>query len=153
MGMRTNADELVLLRRELQAMTDADLSEHRNRLRELSLRHPNSITLLDSPHPIVDYTCLMHALDLVGWPDYKTFKEQSVSAGRLFAHNLVLTGVLAQLPEESATAGDIVLYFGEGGFQQAGRLLDRDRVVSQGRIHATTQTESQSLCSPRRQRH
>jgi hypothetical protein len=136
MGARTVADELDLLRRKLQAMTDAPLSEHPDRLRKITQQHPNSITLLDSPHPIVGYTCLMHALDLVQSHEYKRIARQGeqqrnegVFAGRGFAEWLLREELLTTT-KGSVTAGDIVLYFGDPGFKHAARFLEHDRVRS-----------------------
>jgi hypothetical protein len=123
------------LRKKLEEMTRVDdVSQHPVLLAALSREYPNTIVLLDSPHPIRRYTCMMHVLDFAEKPDYATIATHGrgeIFAASAFAHWLLDKGLLVELKQEDAREGDIVLYFNEDGrFKHAGLIGANGRVVS-----------------------
>jgi hypothetical protein len=125
----------LALRKKLEEMTRVDdVSRHFALLADVTREYPNTIMLLDSPHPIRRYTCLMHVLDFAEKPDYETIATHGrgeIFAAAAFAHWLLDKGLLVELNHDDARKGDIVLYFNEEGrFKHAGLLGSNRRVVS-----------------------
>lgn len=124
-----------MLRNRLEEMTHVeDVSTHPTLLAALSRECPNSVRIVDSPHPIRRYTCLMHALDFTEKPEYVAIASRGfavVYAGPRFAHWLLDRSLLEELPGAEAREGDLVFYFnGEGRFKHAGVRTGSGRVVS-----------------------
>jgi len=111
-----------------------DVSKHPALLDALTRESPNTITLLDSPYPIERYTCLVHALDFAGKPEYVAIAERGfnvVFAGPAFAHWLLDKGLLYEVAPSNAHEGDLVLYFNEKRrFKHAGLSQGHHRVLS-----------------------
>lgn len=125
----------MTLREKLEEMTRADdVSRHPALLAEVAHEYPNTIVLIDSPHPIRRYTCMMHVLDFAEKPDYATIAKHGrgeIFAAGAFAHWLLDKGFLVELKQDDAREGDIVLYFNEDGrFKHAGLIGANGRVVS-----------------------
>lgn len=121
----------MTLRSRLQEMTEVeDISQHPSLLEALSLECPNSIRLLDSPHPIDRYTCLMHVFDLTEKPEYIHCAMRNVYAGADFAHWLLNRFALGEKPLSEADDGDLVFYFNGGQFKHVGILRGAGRVLS-----------------------
>jgi hypothetical protein len=123
------------MRKKLEAMTRVeDVSQHPALLHAISLEHPNTIKLLDSPHPIRRYTCLVHAFNFTEQPEYVLIAERGfnvVFAGRQFAQWMIDHGHLAEVDAKDASAGDLVFYFNaEGQFKHAGIMSNGNCVVS-----------------------
>jgi len=123
------------LRERLEGMTRVDdVSQHPALLAALTRECPNTITLLDSIHPIGRYTCLMYVFDFVEKPEYVAiagYVGGRIFAAGAFAHWLLDHGLLVEVTAPNAREGDIVIYFGEGGrFKHAGLSLATGRVIS-----------------------
>lgn len=125
----------MVLRKKLEEMTHVDdVSQHPVLLAALTRAYPNTIVLLDSPHPIRRYTCMMHILDFAEKSDYATIAKHGrgeIFAAGAFAHWLMDKGLLVELKQDDARERDIVLYFNaEGRFKHAGLISANGRVVS-----------------------
>src|SRR5260370_20014767 len=60
-----------MLREKLQKMTEVEhVAEHPALLDEVSRNYPNTVVLLDSPHPLRRYTCVMQVFDFTEKPEY-----------------------------------------------------------------------------------
>lgn len=126
---------MTKLRRKLQAMTEIDdVSRHPALLDAISAEHPNTIKLVDSPHPIRRYTCLVHAFNFTEQSEYVLIAESGfnvVFAGRQFAQWMIDHGHLVEVGTKEAPAGDLVFYFdAQGQFKHAGIISSGNRVVS-----------------------
>jgi hypothetical protein len=123
------------LREALEEMThEDDVSRHPALLAALTRECPNTVSLLNSAHPIRRYTCVMHVVDFAEKPDYAAIATSGL--GKIFAagdfvHRLLDHQLLTEVTQSEAREGDIALYFGEAGrFKHAGRMLENGRVVS-----------------------
>lgn len=124
-----------VLRKRLQEMTQVDdVSQHPALLHALARECPNTITLLDSVHPIRRYTCLMHVFDFTEKAEYAaiaTHRLGRIYAAGAFAHWLLDRGLLVEVTSSDVRNGDLVFYFGDDGrFKHAGLSLANGRVVS-----------------------
>ena len=76
----------------------------------------------------------MHVFDFVEKPEYAAIATHGLGkiyAAGAFAHWLLDTGVLTEIPQTDAREGDLVFYFGgEGRFKHAGLYRGRGQVVS-----------------------
>ena len=123
------------LRRKLETMTQVrDVLRHPALLAALTRESPNTIRLVDSPHPLDRYTCLMHALDFTEKPEYTAVAERGFSvvfAGGAFAQWLLDKGLIAEASCEEAHEGNLVFYSDdEGRFKHAGLIIGGRRVRS-----------------------
>lgn len=111
-----------------------DVSRHPTLLAGLTCECPNTVTLLNSVHPIRRYTCLMHVFDFAGKPEYAAIATSGLGrifAASAFAHWLIERGLLAEVNQADVHEGDLVFYFGDDGrFQHAGMCVTDGRVVS-----------------------
>jgi len=107
------------LRRKLQAMTEAcDLSEYLELFRIATVAHTTSVRIVESAHPIAGYTCFVHAFGFTEKSEYTAIAKRGfnvVFAGGGFAHWLIERGLLQEVAESEATAGDLVIYFDDQG--------------------------------------
>jgi hypothetical protein len=123
------------LRRKLQAMTEMeDVSRHPHLLDALTRECPNTIRLLNSPHPIQRYTCLVHVLDFTQKEEYELIASPGfhvVFAGRAFAYRLIDRGSLVEITQLATQPRDFIFYFDEDGqFKHAGLILGNERAQS-----------------------
>jgi hypothetical protein len=124
-----------MLRKKLQQMTEVeDVSRHPALLASVSRECPNAIAVLDSPHTIRRYTCLMHVFDFAGKEDYAVIATRDggrIFAAGAFAHWLLDNGLLEEVNQADVQLGHIVLYFGvDGRFKHAGLSARNGRVIS-----------------------
>jgi hypothetical protein len=127
--------DCLQLRKNLEAMTQVDdVSRHPALLSALTRECPNTITLLNSVHPIKRYTCLMHVFDFAEKPDYAAIATSGLGrifAAGEFAHWLLDNGHLIELTQGEVRKDDIAFYFSDAGrFKHAGLMLANGRVVS-----------------------
>jgi hypothetical protein len=123
------------LRHELEDMTHVeDVTRYPALLQSVNAAHPNTVKLLDSPHPIHRYTCLVYAFNFAEQPEYVAIATQGLAvvfAGRQFAHWMIDHGHLSEVTAEDASTGDMVFYFdGQGQFQHAGIVNGGNRILS-----------------------
>lgn len=123
-----------MLRGRLQRLTEEhDVSRHPALLARVTCECPNSISIVESPHPIGRYTCLMHVLDFAERPEYIAIACHGlgrVFAGEEFAHWLIGRGLLVELSRADARDGDLVIYFSEDTFKHVGLWRPNCRVLS-----------------------
>jgi hypothetical protein len=105
------------LRKRLREVTEAqDEPEYRALLDAAARDYPNTIVLVDSPHPIQRYTCFMHAFGFTEKPEYVAIASRGLNvvfAGPRFAHWLLDKKLLTEVVEAEAHQGDLVFYFNE----------------------------------------
>ena len=123
------------LRQALQAMTEeADGARHPELLREMSLAHPNTITILDSVHPLRRYTCFVHAFGFTEQPHYVSIAEigfNYVYAGPEFGLWLIDKRYLSEITEEELVPNDLAFYFSaDGRLRHAAIFQGNDRFQS-----------------------
>jgi hypothetical protein len=116
------------LRERLEEVFEAQgWAEYLALLARVTRDFPNEIVILDSPHPIQRYTCVVHVLEFTEKPEFVAIASRGfnfVIAGPAFLHWLLEQGLLAEVAEADACEGDLVLYFDQGGrIKHAG--LDR----------------------------
>lgn len=100
-----------------------DITQHSVLLAEITRECPNSIHIIESPHPIDQYTCLMHVLNFTEKPEYIDIANAGLGrifAGLDFADWLVERGHLVEVSQGEAQKDDLVFYFDEGRFKHAG---------------------------------
>lgn len=124
-----------MLRKRLEEMTHVhDVSRHPALIAALTRECPNTVTLLNSAHPVRRYTCLMYIFDFAEKPDYAaiaTSGQGKIFAAGDFAHWLLANNLLVEVSQSDVREGDIVFYFSDAGrFKHAGRMLASGRVVS-----------------------
>jgi hypothetical protein len=119
------------LRTELQILVNThDADSQVRELEKLRERFGHSIRVLESPHPLRRYSCLMHALDFTEKREYIAYALRDIYAGTEFAHWLLKGNRLTLLPKYKVRRGDLVMYFRAGEFQHAGILGRAGRVIS-----------------------
>lgn len=123
------------LRHALQAMTEeTDGARHPELLRKLSREHPNTITILESLHPLHRYTCFVHALGFTEKPQYVLIAQNgfnSVYASPEFAHWLFNQGRLTEVTESDLVPNDLAFYTStDGRFRHAAIFFGSDRFQS-----------------------
>lgn len=123
-----------MLRQELQEMTqNTNVADHVRLLKELTLKHPNSIQIVPSSDHISRYTCLMHALAFTEKQDYidiVTSGDGRIFAGADFAHWLLKEGYLHPLCFNQLQVDDLVIYFCVDRFKHIGLWKENNRVLS-----------------------
>ena len=114
MRERTNTSAL---RVALEEMTHQDdVLRHPALLAALTRECPNTVSLLNSMHPIRRYTCVMHVFSFTENPDYAaiaTSGQGKIFAAGDFVHWLLDHNHLVEVAWSEAREGDIALYFSE----------------------------------------
>lgn len=123
------------LRTKLEEITRVeDVARHPPLLQAISAEFSNTVRLLDSPHPIRRYTCLVYVFNFTEQPEYVAIAERGfavVFAGRQFANWMIARGYLSAINPSDALDGDLVFYFdAQGQFRHAGIVKGENRVVS-----------------------
>ncbi len=125
-----------MLRTRLEQITrTSPIAEHGAHIAALAQECPHSIVALASLHPLPTYTCLVHALDFTGKPEYVNIAGRlfgpNVYAGKDFAHWLLDSGALTSVSEADASDGDLGFYFDNNSrFKHVGLLRAEGRVES-----------------------
>jgi hypothetical protein len=123
------------LRHALQSMTEeTDGARHPELLRKLSREHPNTITILESLHPLHCYTCFVHAFGFTEMPQYVSIAQigfNYVYASPDFAHWLCDQGRLVEVTGSDLVPNDLALYTStDGRFRHAAIFFGSDRFQS-----------------------
>jgi len=125
---------LTALRHKLMEITEnIPLQEHPAHIEALRAETNHSVVVVESEHPIVRYTCGIHAFHLVGDPTY--LKVADFGLGRTFAGPEFITFLLEHqllTPRDGAAVlpDDLVIYFNNGVFRHVGRMKTHHRVLS-----------------------
>jgi len=107
--------------------------EHPAEIERLREEIAHSIELLEGAAPISDYTCAVHAFDLIQDPTYEsvaTFGLCKTFAGKEFIHFLLDQELLEERALDDRAGGRLLMYFEGGDFQHIGTLLAENRLVS-----------------------
>jgi len=107
--------------------------QHPAMLQDIGAAHAHSIEIVESPHPINRYTCLMHVLDFTEKREYIAIADHGlgrVYAGADFAHWLIENDQLEEVLSEEAQTRDLVMYFKDGVFKHVGLFQPGGRVLS-----------------------
>ena len=108
------------------------LSQHRSKIEEVRLSHPNSVTYCDEQP--TGGVCLPYALGLLGEPDYEHLAAIAKAVGHtgeLVGTDLaswLLDGRLTEINQQRD--GVLVLYFKHELWAHAGKVVQRGRVQS-----------------------
>lgn len=125
-----------MLRERLEQLGLACLRshEHRAKVAELAFEYPHSIVPVENAYDPERYSCLMHALRFTGKKPYLAIASappRTIFAGQAFAHWLIESDALTEVPAQAAQVGDMVFYLdGSGNFQHVGLLRRNGRVES-----------------------
>src|SRR5580704_11552849 len=124
-----------MLRKKLQQMTEVDdVSRQPTLLASLTTEYPNTITVLDTPHAIRRYTCLMHVFDFAEKEEYAAIATRDggrIFAASAFAHWLLDNGLLEEVSQADVQRGDLALYFdADGRFKHAGVSTGSTSIIS-----------------------
>jgi hypothetical protein len=129
----TTKPEPDALRSSIAEITEgAPVREHPTRIEALRVGYDHTIVVIESEHPIDQYTCGVHAFHLVGDPTY--LEVAGYGLGRTFAGAEFMTFALQNrllTPRQSrALPGDLIFYFQNGVFRHVGRMNTEARVIS-----------------------
>lgn len=111
----------------------AELGEHVKLIESLKGDLPHTIVPLESPYPIEKYTCVVHAFDLTGVPEYEAIAGWGLGrtfAGAKFVQFLLGDRRLIEVDGPSAGQNRLVMYFADGKFQHVGKVTSTTRVTS-----------------------
>lgn len=121
-----------MLRERLRLITETqDVGTHSGMLEELSNEIQNTIQISESEYPISRYTCLMYVFDFTEDPRYVDIASYGLGrifAGTAFMNYLIDKDYLAEISEEDAEEGDIVVYF-DDEIKHAGKIKSENRVT------------------------
>jgi hypothetical protein len=125
----------MCLRKKLTEISDGPTPEEHIRLVALLGKTiPHGIVPLQSPHQLLRYTCLVHALGFTEQAAYLAVagsQQHTAFAGAAFAEWLWRNGALQRIAFEKALPGDLIWYLrSDGSFGHIGLLRDHKRVES-----------------------
>ena len=119
-----------MLRKELEKITEeTDLAIQRKLIEELRDIYPHSIQILDSDFPLEKYTCIVHALGLVGNERYAAVAKyqraedgSDIYAGPEFTRYLLDRNLLKKKAQPEKN--DIAIYFEYDDPKHAGIYIE-----------------------------
>jgi hypothetical protein len=115
----------------LQNTTDTfEAEKHRGQITVISYKYPHSIEWLESPQPINQYTCIVHALDFIGYKPYENIAARfhDVYVGPEFLHFLLEMGIFEEI--KNPKKGNLAFYSDNGKIKHAGVYVDEDTIES-----------------------
>jgi hypothetical protein len=123
-----------MLRSRLTQITEQEpVSQHAHLLEELHTEVTHDIQQQPSAISIAEYTCAVHAFDLVGDERYVEIASSLLGrtfAGKGFIDFLLHQGMLTSRDDGVILLGDLIIYFCGHDFRHIGRVVGPDRVLS-----------------------
>ncbi|MGC1359339.1 MAG: hypothetical protein WA851_26785 [Xanthobacteraceae bacterium] len=117
------------LRRELDtANLLRVMADYRAKLRLLEAQYGHTIAILqEGISEIARFNCFAYAFGVWSKPIYRRLVDERQSSSLInsdFASEMIRSGDLAELPEEQAISGSVVLYFADHALRHAGVVED-----------------------------